>query len=141
LFEKRYAYRLTAKSRWGLTGSSARAGGCRARCCRKARWVSKATGFLDHLGIKSRGDGDNELSILLPNNSRFVGYHSPTQHPRRAANSSIKPQLAPALRHRSRQHRRRHRLPRLPPNPKPLARSTTITITAGREPTRLKIAA
>lgn len=38
-----------------------------------AEFVRKAAGFLRTLGIKARGDGDNEISLLLPNGSRIVG--------------------------------------------------------------------
>jgi hypothetical protein len=38
-----------------------------------AEFVRKAAGFLRRLGIKPRGDGDNETSLLLPNGSRIVG--------------------------------------------------------------------
>ena len=36
-------------------------------------FVRKASGYLRKLGIKPRGDGDNEISLLLPNHSRIVG--------------------------------------------------------------------
>lgn len=36
-------------------------------------FVRKAAGFLRVLGIRVRGDGQNEISILLPNGSRIVG--------------------------------------------------------------------
>jgi hypothetical protein len=38
-----------------------------------AEFVRKAAGFVRKLGIKPRGDGDNETSLLLPNGSRIVG--------------------------------------------------------------------
>ncbi len=38
-----------------------------------AEFLRKASGFLRALGIKPRGDGDNEMSLLLPNGSRVVG--------------------------------------------------------------------
>ena len=38
-----------------------------------AEFVRKASAFLRKLGIRPRGDGDNEISLLLPNNSRIVG--------------------------------------------------------------------
>src|SRR6266571_7364558 len=36
-------------------------------------YLRKAEEFVRRLGIKVRGDGDNEQSILLPNESRIVG--------------------------------------------------------------------
>jgi hypothetical protein len=36
-------------------------------------FVLKAAGFLNRLGIRRRGDGLNEISLLLPNDSRIVG--------------------------------------------------------------------
>ncbi len=36
-------------------------------------FVRKAKGFARILGIKARGDGDNEISMLFPNGSRIVG--------------------------------------------------------------------
>ncbi len=36
-------------------------------------FVRKASGFVQRLGLKPRGDGDNEISLLLPNRSRIVG--------------------------------------------------------------------
>jgi hypothetical protein len=38
-----------------------------------AEFVRKASGFLRRLGIRRRGDGDNDISLLLPNESRIVG--------------------------------------------------------------------
>jgi hypothetical protein len=36
-------------------------------------FLRKATGFARKLGIKAKGDGDNEISLELPNRSRIVG--------------------------------------------------------------------
>jgi hypothetical protein len=36
-------------------------------------FVRKAAGFLRRLGFRPKGDGDNEISLLLPNGSRIVG--------------------------------------------------------------------
>jgi hypothetical protein len=36
-------------------------------------FLRKASGFVRKLGIRARGDGDNEMSLLLPNGSRIVG--------------------------------------------------------------------
>ena len=36
-------------------------------------FVRKAEGFLHTLGMTTRGDGDNETSLVLPNGSRIVG--------------------------------------------------------------------
>ena len=36
-------------------------------------FLRKTTGFLRKLGIKPKGDGDNDLSLVLPNKSRIVG--------------------------------------------------------------------
>lgn len=36
-------------------------------------FLRKAEGFVRRLGIKVKGDGDNELSIAFPNGSRIVG--------------------------------------------------------------------
>ena len=36
-------------------------------------FLRKAEGFVRRLGIKLQGDGDNALSIALPNGSRIVG--------------------------------------------------------------------
>lgn len=38
-----------------------------------AEFVRKAAEFLRRLGVKRKGDGDNALSLLLPNGSRIVG--------------------------------------------------------------------
>jgi len=36
-------------------------------------FLRKAKGFARRLGVKARGDGDNEISMLFPNGSRIVG--------------------------------------------------------------------
>src|SRR5204863_9501759 len=36
-------------------------------------FMRKAEEFVRTLGIRAQGDGDNEISILLPNGSRIVG--------------------------------------------------------------------
>ena len=36
-------------------------------------FLRKAKGFARKLGMRVRGDGDNEISLLLPNQSRIVG--------------------------------------------------------------------
>ena len=36
-------------------------------------FVRKASGFVQRLGIKPKGDGDNEISLLFPNDARIVG--------------------------------------------------------------------
>ena len=36
-------------------------------------FVRKASAFVRRLGLKARGDGDNEISLLFPNRSRIVG--------------------------------------------------------------------
>jgi hypothetical protein len=38
-----------------------------------AEFVRKAAGFVRRLGIRPRGDGDNEISLAFPNGSRIVG--------------------------------------------------------------------
>ena len=38
-----------------------------------AEFVRKAAGFVSHLGVQPRGDGDRDSSLLLPNGSRLVG--------------------------------------------------------------------
>ena len=38
-----------------------------------AEWMRKAKGMVGRMGIKARGDGDNAVSLLLPNGSRIVG--------------------------------------------------------------------
>jgi hypothetical protein len=38
-----------------------------------AEFLRKATGFARKLGIRIKGDGDNEISLELPNRSRIVG--------------------------------------------------------------------
>jgi hypothetical protein len=38
-----------------------------------AELVRKAEGFVRRLGVRPRGDGTNEISILLPNKARIVG--------------------------------------------------------------------
>ena len=43
-----------------------RTGRRRSLCGRRRRWCAR-------LGIKPRGDGDNEISLLFPNGSRIVG--------------------------------------------------------------------
>jgi terminase large subunit-like protein len=39
-------------------------------------FVRKAARFLEKLGVQPKGDGDNEMSLLLPNRSRIVGLPS-----------------------------------------------------------------
>jgi hypothetical protein len=36
-------------------------------------FVRKAEGFARRLGIQAKGDGDNEISLLFPNDSRIIG--------------------------------------------------------------------
>ena len=36
-------------------------------------FLRKAAGFAQKLGIRPKGDGDNEISLVLPNQSRIVG--------------------------------------------------------------------
>src|SRR5690348_10304591 len=36
-------------------------------------FVRKAARFLENLDIEPKGDGDNEMSLLLPNKARIVG--------------------------------------------------------------------
>jgi hypothetical protein len=36
-------------------------------------FLRKASGFVRKLGIRTRGDGDNEISLLFPNGARVVG--------------------------------------------------------------------
>ena len=36
-------------------------------------FVRKASGFVQKLGIRPKGDGDNEISLQLPNGSRIIG--------------------------------------------------------------------
>ncbi len=36
-------------------------------------FLRKAAGFVRRMGIRPRGDGDNEISLLFPNGSRLVG--------------------------------------------------------------------
>ncbi len=38
-----------------------------------AEFVRKAEGFVRQWGIRPRGDGDNEISLVFPNGSRIVG--------------------------------------------------------------------
>jgi hypothetical protein len=38
-----------------------------------AEFVRKTAGLLRRMGVRTRGDGDNEISLLLPNKSRIVG--------------------------------------------------------------------
>ena len=38
-----------------------------------AEFVRKAAEFVRRLGIRARGDGDNEISLAFPNGSRIVG--------------------------------------------------------------------
>jgi len=40
-------------------------------------FLRKATEFARRLGIKPKGDGDNEISLELPNHSRIVGCRAP----------------------------------------------------------------
>lgn len=41
-----------------------------------AEFLRKASNFVKRLGIRPRGDGDNEISLMLPNGSRIVGLPS-----------------------------------------------------------------
>ena len=43
----------------------------------RGEFVRKAGAFLRMLGMRVRGDGQNEISILLPNGSRTVGLPGP----------------------------------------------------------------
>jgi hypothetical protein len=36
-------------------------------------FLRKAAGFVQRMGMRARGDGDNEISLLFPNGSRIVG--------------------------------------------------------------------
>jgi hypothetical protein len=38
-----------------------------------SEFVRKASGFIEKLGIRVKGDGDNEISLELPNRSRIIG--------------------------------------------------------------------
>src|SRR5438132_7947400 len=38
-----------------------------------AEFLRKASGFARKLGVTPRGDGDNEISLMLPNGARIVG--------------------------------------------------------------------
>ncbi|MEZ5355233.1 MAG: terminase family protein [Bryobacteraceae bacterium] len=38
-----------------------------------AEFLRKRSHFLEMIGIRPRGDGDNEISLLLPNQSRIIG--------------------------------------------------------------------
>jgi hypothetical protein len=38
-----------------------------------SEFVRKASGFVRRLGIRPKGDGDNEVSLAFPNGSRIVG--------------------------------------------------------------------
>jgi hypothetical protein len=38
-----------------------------------AEFLRKAAGMTARLGVRARGDGDNEISLLFPNGSRIVG--------------------------------------------------------------------
>jgi hypothetical protein len=38
-----------------------------------AEWLRKVEGFAQRLGVRPKGDGDNAVSLLLPNGSRIVG--------------------------------------------------------------------
>lgn len=38
-----------------------------------AEFIRKASGFLRTLELPVRGDGDNEISLLLPNHNRIIG--------------------------------------------------------------------
>jgi hypothetical protein len=38
-----------------------------------AEWMRKARGMVRRMGVAPRGDGDNAVSLLLPNESRIVG--------------------------------------------------------------------
>jgi hypothetical protein len=38
-----------------------------------AEFVRKAAGFMRRLGVKTKGDGDNEISLAFPGGSRIVG--------------------------------------------------------------------
>ena len=55
---------LNAESMTVVVSPSARQSG---------EFVRKATGFLRKLGIKPKGDGDNSMSLELPNRARIVG--------------------------------------------------------------------
>lgn len=41
-----------------------------------AEFLRKVSNFVKRLGIRPRGDGDNEISLMLPNGSRIVGLPS-----------------------------------------------------------------
>jgi hypothetical protein len=42
-----------------------------------AEWMRKAEALAGKLGLKVRGDGDNEISLAFPNGSRIVGLPGP----------------------------------------------------------------
>ena len=51
--------------------------------------VRKAKSFVSMLGVKTRGDGSNKCSILLPNGSRIIGLPSDESRTRGFSNVSL----------------------------------------------------
>jgi len=77
---------LNCTRQWGKSTISAALAVYRAQCFAQSlvivvspsgrqsgEFLRKAKGFAMKLGIKARGDGDNEISMLFPNGSRIVG--------------------------------------------------------------------
>jgi hypothetical protein len=54
-----------------------------------AESIRKAAGFLRKLDIRPRGDGDNKISLLLPNGSRIVGLPGDADTTRGFSNVSL----------------------------------------------------
>jgi hypothetical protein len=77
---------LNCSRQWGKSTTTAAKAVHRAHCVpeslvivvspsarQSGEFLRKAEGFARKLGIRRRGDGDNEISLLFPNGSRIVG--------------------------------------------------------------------
>lgn len=52
-------------------------------------YVRKTSAFVRKLGIRVRGDGDNDISVLFPNGSRIVGLPDVESSPRGFSNVAL----------------------------------------------------
>ena len=62
---------LAVRQAWTEAGSLTLVVSPSAR--QSGEFLRKASAFVQRLGVKPKGDGDNEISLALPNRARIVG--------------------------------------------------------------------
>ncbi len=72
---------------WTRPGSLVLAAAPTAR--QSGEWLEKTRGFLTRLGVRSRSDGHNRLSLMLPNGSRLVGLPGVSENIRGFSKASL----------------------------------------------------